>query len=42
MVIYKPLRYISMNFQIRIFISDLYKTPYVINFYAYTRPGLLR
>ncbi|CAL7941310.1 unnamed protein product [Xylocopa violacea] len=42
MVIYRPLRYISMNFQVRIFISDLYKAPYNINFYAYTRPGLLR
>ncbi|XP_078034080.1 uncharacterized protein LOC144468471 [Augochlora pura] len=42
MVIYRPLRYISMNFQIRIFITDLCKTPYIINFSAYTRPGLLR
>ncbi|KAF3426825.1 hypothetical protein E2986_10772 [Frieseomelitta varia] len=41
-VIYRPLRYISMNFQIRIFISDLCKAPHIINFYAYTRPGLLR
>nr|XP_033336531.1 uncharacterized protein LOC117226378 isoform X3 [Megalopta genalis] len=37
-----PLRYISMDFQIRIFITDLCKTPYIINFSAYTRPGLLR
>ncbi|XP_029037690.2 cilia- and flagella-associated protein 221-like [Osmia bicornis bicornis] len=42
MIIYRPLRYISMHFQIRIFISDLCKTPHIINFYAYTRPGLLR
>ncbi|XP_076634721.1 cilia- and flagella-associated protein 221-like [Colletes latitarsis] len=42
MVIYRPLRYISLNFQIRIFITDLCKIPYVINFYAYTRPGVLR
>nr|XP_033336530.1 uncharacterized protein LOC117226378 isoform X2 [Megalopta genalis] len=42
MVIYRPLRYISMDFQIRIFITDLCKTPYIINFSAYTRPGLLR
>ncbi|XP_033301994.1 cilia- and flagella-associated protein 221-like [Bombus bifarius] len=41
-IIYRPLRYISMNFEIRIFISDLCKSPHIINFYAYTRPGLLR
>lgn len=42
MVIYRPLQYISLNFQIQIFITNLCKTPYIINFYAYTRPGILR
>ncbi|XP_076390974.1 uncharacterized protein LOC105662402 [Megachile rotundata] len=42
MIIYRPLQYISMHFQVRIFISDLCKTPHTINFYACTRPGLLR
>ncbi|XP_053972616.1 cilia- and flagella-associated protein 221-like [Hylaeus volcanicus] len=42
MVIYRPFRYISFNFQIRIFITDLCKVPHIINFYAYTRPGILR
>ncbi|CAK9798924.1 Cilia- and flagella-associated protein 221 [Anthophora plagiata] len=42
MIIYRPLKYISLNFQIRIIMSDLCKTPHVINFRAYTRPGFLR
>ncbi|KAF7411590.1 hypothetical protein HZH66_000486 [Vespula vulgaris] len=41
MVIYRPLRYITLNFELQIYIPELCKTQ-VITFYADTKPRLQR
>ncbi|XP_033225708.1 cilia- and flagella-associated protein 221-like isoform X2 [Belonocnema kinseyi] len=39
---YQALRYITATFQIQLFIPEICKSPFLINFIAYTYPGLQR
>ena len=39
---YQALRYITATFQIQLFIPEICKSPFLINFTAYTYPGLER
>ncbi|XP_047363339.1 uncharacterized protein LOC124954426 isoform X2 [Vespa velutina] len=41
MIIYRPLSYITLNFELQIYIPELSKT-HVVTFYAHTKPRLKR